>query len=321
MSDITCEFCFAQFTNSGPSDAETIQCPDCGEETSALSDDAVDSAGDSTEVEDDNGTDDESDAEEPESYGFASSDDEDAYGIGTVEVTGEVISEDDVPEPLPARRKKKKTGKRKKKKKAAAQSNTNAAAEAFGSLIDILTGYPKVIAGVLVWAVFMVAYSSGTFESREQEIFHNMTGESRTTGEWLTVVRNYEEQSADGNISQRAKDVYLKISDGINTFLGPDPAAIPDLFQALQEDPQKSQLPRLAETVLKKFLRDNKKPLIDDLEDGLGSGHPKVILWSIRLLAMHGPSASEFADAVAEYSKSDDQETADAAGETLAKIR
>jgi hypothetical protein len=93
------------------------------------------------------------------------------------------------------------------------------------------------------------------------------------------------------------------------------------LFQALQENPERSRLPRLAEQVLEKFQKNNTKPLVGDLEDGLESGHPKVILWSIRLLAMHGTAASGSADAVAEFADSDDQEIADAAGETLTKIR
>jgi hypothetical protein len=321
MSETTCEFCFAQFTSSAAADAETVKCPDCGEETSALTDHVAESAGYSSEAEDADWSDDGTEEGESESYGFAGSDDDDAYETGTLEVTGEVIPDDDVPTVLPKRRKKKKSGKRKKKKKAPAQSSTNGAAQIVGSIIDILTGYPKVIAGILVWAVFMVAYSSGAFESREQEVFHNLTGEGRTTGEWLTVVRNYEEQNSDGQISTKAKSLYMKISKGINTFLGPDPAAIPDLFQALQEDPERSQLPQLAEKVLDKFRRNNKKALVDDLEDGLESGHPKVILWSIRLLAMHGTAASGSADAVAEFSDSDDQEIVAAAGETLAKIR
>lgn len=321
MSNITCEFCFAQFTSSASADAETVQCPGCGKETSALANDEVESTGSSSAAENADSTDDGAEEGESESYGFASSNDDDACETGTLEVTGEVIFDDDLPAVLPPRRNKKKTGKRRKKKKATAQSSTNDAAQVVGSVIDILTGYPKVIAGILVWAVFMVAFNSGAFESREQEVFHNLTGEGRTTSEWLTVVRNYEEQSADGEISAKAKSLYLKISKGINTFLGPDPAAVPDLFRALQEDPERSQLPQLAEKVLDKFRRNNKKALVGDLDDGLDSGHPKVTLWSIRLLAMHGTAASSSADAVAEFLNADDQEIADAAGETLAKIR
>lgn len=321
MSNITCEFCFAPFTSSASADAETVQCPGCGEQTSALANKAVESAGYSSSAEIADSTDDGAEEGESESYGFASSNDDDACETGTLEVTGEVISDDDLPALLPPRRRKKKIDKRKKKKKAPVQPSKNGAAQAVSSVIDILTGYPKLIAGILVWVVFMVAFNSGVFESREQEVFHNMTGEGRTTSEWLTVVRNYEEQSADGEISTKAKSLYLKISKGINTFLGPDPAAVPDLFRALQEDPERSQLPQLAEKVLGKFPRNNKKALVGDLDDGLDSGHSKVILWSIRLLAMHGTAASSSADAVAEFLNADDQEIADAAGETLAKIR
>ncbi len=318
MSSITCEFCFSQFTGSAQPDTRTVQCPDCGEETSALPDDAIDSATYSvtgSDAEEDLA---ESEESESESYGFSTSDDE----FGALEVTGEVISDDDAPAVVPARRRKKrKSGKRKKKKKAPAESGTNAIGQMVSSIVDILSGYPKVIVGVLVWIVFMVCYQSGVFESREQEVFHNLTGEGRTTGEWLTVVRNYEEQSADGEISMKAKSLYMRISRKMSTFLGADPAAIPDLFTALQEDPERSRLPELAETVLGKFRKTNKKPLISDLEDGLESGHPKVILWSIRLLAIHRSEASGSADAVAEFVNSDDQEIAGAASETLSQIR
>ena len=330
MSNNTCEFCFAQFTSSAPTGAETVKCPDCGEETSALPNEAVDSA-EASESEgeinsEDWGVSPDEDSEtdeygEVESYGFASSDEEDSYGIGSLEVTGEVISNDELPAAVPVQRTKKKNGKRRKKKKASSQSITNIGSQVVGSIVDIVSGHPKIIAGILIWVVFMVCFKTGTFEIREQKVFHNLTGESRTTGEWLTVVRNYEEQSADGEISMKAKNVYLKISDGMKTFLGPDPAAVPDLFEALQEDPGKSQLPGLAASVLDKFRKNNVKAELSDLEDGLETGHPKVVLWSVRLLAMHRRAASQYVNAIAEFADSDDEEIADAVGVALSQIK
>ena len=330
MSTIICEFCFAQFSDPSAADAETVECPECGEQTSAVMDDSAvvaDDSGtaDTGENDSDDGDvwiDKESGESDSGLYELPNDSEEETYGLGEVEIAGEVISDnDEAPENVPVRRKKKKTGKRRKKKKAAPDTSGNAVAEAIDKVIHAVSGYPKVIVGVLIWVVFIILFTSGTFESREQQLFHNMTGESRTTAEWLTVVRSYEEQTAEGEISDRAKSLYLKISKGINVFIGADPAAIPDLFEALKEDPKQSRLPRIAESALTKFNTDAEKPLISDLEDGLESGHPKVILWSIRLLAMHGPDASDYADAVEEFTKSEDSEIAAAASETLSRIK
>ena len=80
------------------------------------------------------------------------------------------------------------------------------------------------------------------------------------------------------------------MTSGIESFLGPDPAAVPDLFEALAEE-QSPRLRWIADNVLKKF-SDQTKPYPEDVIAGLKNPNPRVVEWAKRLQRFSGPKTN-----------------------------
>ncbi len=95
---------------------------------------------------------------------------------------------------------------------------------------------------------------------------------TRTTREWLDTYRTYDRGGA-----RELGQVITKLK----SFLGPDPAAIPDLFDALQEE--KSEISAIAEAVLGKFTAYGPAVETEDLQPYFNHPNPKVRRWAEEL--------------------------------------
>ena len=198
----------------------------------------------------------------------------------------------EAPAALPPRRRKKKT-------KSRRTSATNAGSD---HRPESRTAVPLVAGGValavLAIAGLFVAFSSTpkgeTSDSqtpvrvvdRTQIKFTSDSdlAQSRTTSEWLALIVERRETK---NPMRRTM---LKIRmPNPESFLGPDPAALPKVLAAL-ENPI---LGRYAEAIVMKFSTTTEPPYLEDVLAGLESEHPRIVQASTRLLAfvrVEGPA-------------------------------
>lgn len=110
-----------------------------------------------------------------------------------------------------------------------------------------------------------------------------------------------------------------RLTNNMEQFLGPDPAAIPDLFAAISERPG-SNLERIATAVLRKFAPGVAKPILSDLEKGLDDSNATVRLWSTTLLRFLGPEAKPMQVRLEQLMDSPDHGVPEAAAVSLAAI-
>jgi hypothetical protein len=230
-----------------------------------------------------------------------------------IEVTGQIVSEsDDEPAPVVVRRRRKKS-----RRSARGTDDLNGfaikAAETFA-------GHFKLICLVIAWGAVLLLASWVPLDSPSPQVYYNKHGNGKTTAEWLNFIRHYERESAAGRISPQDERNHSVYTSGIASCIGPDPLAIPDLFEALRGN-NRGRIYELAEAILAKFEYSPDLPPLDDLADGIESHHPRVKYWSIRLMALHGHAASAYADKVSEYLVSKDDDLSKAATATLAEIK
>lgn len=167
------------------------------------------------------------------------------------------------------------------------------------------------VIGVVLAAVFIDL----PFTGRSQKTFQGEHGSPRTTSEWLALARENEtseDRSLAGPVLRRRR------LDGIEQFLGADPAALPDLFEALTVE--QSRLPQIAESVLAKFTSGADRPLLEDLSTGLRHEHPVVRRWSLRLLTHLGDDGHSEFDRVVELTLDQNQAVSRAAISTVSTM-
>lgn len=118
---------------------------------------------------------------------------------------------------------------------------------------------------------------------RPQMKFKGEHGDLRTTAQWFDEVR--EQEKADSGESKPSPMRVLRLR-GIHDFLGPDPAAVPDLLEALAEP---SEVAAIADGVLKKFQLGGVLPVAADVKPYLKHEHPSVKHWAKKLMRMLDP--------------------------------
>ncbi len=180
-----------------------------------------------------------------------------------------------------------------------------------GLIVGLLTG--GVLAVVLVLSLFFFLKQDKPSESqspvaqrrisREQIKFTSDSdlAQSRTTAEWLALLK--EMRTSDNKM--RATMLKIRMPNPGN-FLGPDPAAVPDVYEALK-DPH---LESYAQAIIAKFDQSTDPPYFQDVVDGLKSDHPKVRRAAIQLLALVKPEGPETVQQVGAFMNDADSEVA-----------
>lgn len=175
-----------------------------------------------------------------------------------------------------------------------------------------------IVLGVCVWY-----FAPGAGRVRAQKRFASEHGEARTTKEWLDFIRNDEQQKAlarEKGQKHTFEDVIRKhVSGDPKNVIGTDPAAIPDLFEALRDD-QPRRVQEVADEVLKKFAGSSEKPFLEDITVGMQHPNPRVVNWATRLLAKLGPEAKQMLPQLAKTLEAGDRAAAVGAANTLAAI-
>ncbi|MBI3467605.1 MAG: hypothetical protein HY000_31740 [Planctomycetes bacterium] len=106
--------------------------------------------------------------------------------------------------------------------------------------------------------------------------------EGKTTAQWLREVKNVR----TGKPSSDLKSIRYRTGWGPEHFIGADPAAIPDLFAALND----GDLYEVAWRILNKFTSDECKGAVPALVKELDGPQCR---WAIELLKRSGPEAKQ----------------------------
>ncbi len=197
-------------------------------------------------------------------------------------------------------------GKRKgRRKKSKQQKKSSSAGMSIGLIAGGLFAAVFVIGiGIFVWQ----SNPSGGKDdlpvrkiSREQIKFTSDSdlGQSRTTAEWLALLK---EMRTTENM-MRATFLKARVPNP-EAFLGADPAAVPDVYEALK-DPR---LEKYGQAIIAKFGQSAEPPYFQDVIDGLNSDHPQVRRAAVQLLAHVKPEGPDTAQQVGKYLNDEDPE-------------
>ncbi|QDT32785.1 HEAT repeat domain-containing protein [Thalassoglobus polymorphus] len=202
-------------------------------------------------------------------------------------------------------------GKRKRRRKKSNQKKKSSSA---GVSIGLIAGGVCAVVFVIGVGIFVwqnnPSGSQGDLPkrkiSREQIEFASDSdlGQSRTTAEWLALLK---EMRTTENM-MRATFLKARMPNP-EAFLGADPAAVPDVYEALK-DPR---LEKYGQAIIAKFGQSADPPYFQDVMDGLNSDHPQVRRAAIQLLAHVKPEGPDTAEQVGKYLNDADPEVSKSA--------
>ena len=263
---VSCEMCFAEWSAPDRAAGKRVTCPDCGEPAAVPAAHAATGSRPGGEP----------DGSPPPRRGAKPS-------SGKRPPSRAGSSDTDGGGPKPRGKASGKTGKKRKRRRQRASSSPGVLALAGQFVMGIGVGrilVGVVLVGVIAGALLLGQGTAGP--NREQKKFASTdVTDPLTTSEWFAKLK---ELRTEQNPTRR---VLLKRKvDSPEMCIGPDPAALPVVFEALS-DPH---LQNVARAVLGKFTPSD-RPYVVDLEAGLQHANADVRSWAIRLSKLRPDSA------------------------------